>query len=48
MYRAPIAQWIERMASDHKAGGSSPSGRAITEVYQQVALIRKALRDLGV
>ncbi len=24
---APVAQWIERVASDHEVGGSSPSGR---------------------
>ncbi len=26
--RAPVAQWIERLTSDQKAGGSNPSGRA--------------------
>jgi hypothetical protein len=24
---APLAQWIERVASDHKVEGSNPSGR---------------------
>ena len=25
---APIAQWIEHLASDQRVGGSTPSGRA--------------------
>ena len=25
---APLAQWIERMASDHQVAGSTPAGRA--------------------
>ncbi len=28
--RAPLAQWIERVASDHKVEGSNPSGREKT------------------
>ena len=27
---APVAQWIERMASDHQVAGSNPAGRALT------------------
>ncbi len=26
---APVAQWIERLTSDQKVGGSTPSGRAM-------------------
>ncbi len=27
---APVAQWIEYLASNQRVGGSNPSGRAIT------------------
>ena len=27
---APVAQWIERVASDHKVAGSTPAGRAVS------------------
>jgi hypothetical protein len=28
---APVAQWTERLTTDQKVGGSTPSGRASTE-----------------
>ncbi len=27
---APVAQWIEHLASDQRVGGSTPSGRIIS------------------
>ncbi len=28
---APVAQWTERLTTDQKVGGSTPSGRASSE-----------------
>jgi hypothetical protein len=39
---APVAQWIERVASDHQVAGSNPAGRAITRSTSTVSDIATA------
>src|SRR6266545_4460722 len=46
---APVAQWTERLTTDQKVGGSTPSGRASGEPFQRyLAFIAgRGLADRG-
>jgi hypothetical protein len=33
-HNAPVAQWIERLASNQEVAGSTPAGRTINQLYK--------------